>query len=315
MEELAQAIRGLRTESPDRDFFVISHPITKPLYYSVSEQLEARASANTKLTLFLTTGGGDPDAGFRIARAFRHHYREHLRVAVPSWCKSAGTLVAIAANDLAIGDFGELGPLDIQVHKGTELQERSSGLDIISAIGAVTAHAKMTFHEMLKETRGMGLATKLSAEFAAQVSSAVAGPLFAQIDPMRLGELQRAMDIAFQYGDRLNAYGDNLKEGALSTLIREYPSHGFVIDRKEAKERFHRVFPLTDVEKQFVKAFWGLLQFPREVACFLPEPPQIDESGTTQGENEQDAEQQGLGSQPQGADGEQPHESRAQPDG
>jgi hypothetical protein len=67
-------------------------------------------------------------------------------------------------------------------------------------------------------------------------------PVYAQIDPVKLGEIQRAIAIAQAYGIRLNnAYDRNLLEGGLEHLIVGYPSHGFVIDRKEAKALFRRV--------------------------------------------------------------------------
>lgn len=278
MDTFEDAVQKLKDSRPDHDFLVISSPISRDLHYKLSSLLAAKKKKR-KCTVFLTTYGGDPDGGYRIARCLRHHYPDHLRVAVASWCKSAGTLVAIAANELAIGDFGELGPLDIQVHKGSELQERSSGLDIVQALAAVTAHTKMTFHEMLRETRGMGLSTKLSAEFAAQVSSAVAAPLFSQIDPMRLGEMQRATRIAFEYGKRLDRYSENLKPDALDLLINAYPSHSFVIDRKEAKELFNSVSPLTAEEQRFVDLVWPVIRFQGELADIVPVDKAEDQPG------------------------------------
>jgi hypothetical protein len=49
------------------------------------------------------------------------------------------------------------------------------------------------------------------------------------------------MNIAKEYGERLDAVTHNLKEGALERLLTEYPEHGFVIDGQEAKELFVNV--------------------------------------------------------------------------
>lgn len=156
--------------------------------------------------------------------------------------------------------MGELGPLDIQVRKGSELQENSSGLDIMQALQAVTAHTQDAFHRLLLGTRGLGLSTKLCAEYAANVASGIAAPLIGQIDPIRLGEMQRATRVAYEYGQRLNAYTSNLKSGALERLVSEYPAHGFVIDRKEAAELFNKVHHLNDAERAFCDAFWHCVQ-------------------------------------------------------
>lgn len=258
-QDFIAALRALRDEGPDRDYIVITSAITRHLHGQLSDLLKAR-STHARATVFLTTYGGDPDGGYRIARCLRHHYKEELRVVVPSWCKSAGTLVAIAASELAIGDRGELGPLDVQVFKGSELQERSSGLDITEALGFVGQHVRWGYHSMLKEARRMGLSTKLAADMAAHIGAAIAAPLLAQVDPLRLGELQRATRIAWDYGKRLDGYSQNLKEGALKSLIHEYPSHSFVIDRKEAGNLFHRVYQLTKAEQMFVDAAWAWVE-------------------------------------------------------
>ena len=273
-----EAVAGLLQEDGARDYYFVSHPVSRDLHRVLSLQIDAHKK-HSKATVFLNTYGGDPDGAFRIARCLRHHYKDKgsLRIAIPNWCKSAGTLVAIAGDELGIGDFGELGPLDIQVLKGSELQEQSSGLDITEAMGALTEHIKESFHLVLKETRNLGLSTKLSAEFAAQVSAAIATPLFSQLDPLRFGELQRLTRIADEYGKRLNSYGLNLKPGALDRLIHKYPSHNFVIDRKEAKELFERVGPLTPAEVVFCDAVWHHLDHQSNLALAIlppaPEPP------------------------------------------
>lgn len=71
--------------------------------------------------------------------------------------------------------------------------------------------------------------------------------IFAQVDPMRLGEMDRAQQIAVQYGERLVDGGANVKENAVLRLAAGYPSHFFVIDQKEARELFEKVRePSTD---------------------------------------------------------------------
>lgn len=277
-ENFNAAISGLFAEADDRDFVVISKPIARNLHWELTAAA-TQYRRKEKCTVFLTTHGGDPDAGYRIARCLRHHYK-HVRLAVPSACKSAGTLIAIAADELGIGDLGELGPLDIQVRKPSELWENSSGLDIQQALQTVTEHVETSFHRTLVSTRNAsGLSTKLCAEFAGHVASAIAGPLFAQIDPIRLGEMQRATRVAYSYGQRLDTHTKNLKDGALERLISEYPAHGFVIDRKEAKELFNRVSPLTNAERVFCDVLWNTVSKPADFGPWFVQPP-VDTTAT-----------------------------------
>ncbi|MGA8832954.1 MAG: hypothetical protein WB554_15225 [Desulfomonilaceae bacterium] len=49
------------------------------------------------------------------------------------------------------------------------------------------------------------------------------------------------MSIAEHYGNMLNRNTKNLRQKALTRLIENYPSHGYVIDKNEADFIFHRV--------------------------------------------------------------------------
>ncbi|MFY3138033.1 SDH family Clp fold serine proteinase [Achromobacter xylosoxidans] len=264
MEPLKNAIQELAEEQSDRDFILISRGVTRELHHDLSEHL-ATKKRHTKCTVFLTTRGGDADGGYRTARCLRHNY-EHVRLIIPSLCKSAGTLIAIGADELVIGDLGELGPLDVQVRKANELAERSSGLDIIQALGISLSHVQGAFRDtLLGVRRGLRLSTRLAGEFASQLAAGVAAPLYAQIDPNRLGEMQRAVQIASQYGERLNACSNALQEDALEKLVAGYPSHGFVIDRKEAKELFNSVTKPTEKESKLTSVAWEILRDEAEI--------------------------------------------------
>ncbi len=263
-----KSVDDLIDADSDRDFIVISDRISRELHYRLSRALE-KQSSNSRCTVFLTTWGGDPDGGYRIARCLRHYYKDGIRLVIPSWCKSAGTLIAMGADELAIGDLGELGPVDIQVLKGSELEERSSGLDIQEAVAVIEKEAKDMFVAALHEIKGMGLSTKLSGEFAAQVTAALVAPIASQIDPIRLGEMNRATRIAHEYGARLSGRSGNLKPGAIAYLITKYPTHSFVIDRLEAKILFNRVSNMNSPETVFCDKNWGIIGEPNDTVLVL----------------------------------------------
>ena len=202
---------------------------------------ELKKKQAERALLVLATPGGDPHAGFRIARAMQHHYEAGFDALVPRYCKSAGTLILIGAASLYLDDMSELGPLDVQVKKGDELFGRSSGLDIFQAVNYLQTQAINTFNSYLMDLARAGLSTKVSSEIASRLTSGLLSPIAAQIDPIKLAEMQRATAIAFEYGTRLNEKGANLQPTGLAALVSGYPSHGFVIDRKEARAVFLRV--------------------------------------------------------------------------
>ena len=112
----------------------------------------------------------------------------------------------------------------------------------------------------------------MAGELASQLACGVVEPLYAQIDPNRIGEMQRAIQIAHEYGTRLDGHGSNLKEGALDALVAGYPSHSFVIDRKEARNLFKSVQPLTRAEQQACTTLWFLMGEQANDFCTLLEP-------------------------------------------
>lgn len=225
------------------DLLLYLGPISRTGYDAVTDILEKSSSRAEQVYVFLGTYGGDPAAAYRIARALKHHYNK-VSIVIPTFCKSAGTLLAVVADELLIADTGELGPLDIQLKKTDELFGTSSGLDITQAITFLNKQTNEILNQTLVELNGRySISTKTAADIATKLATSALSPIYAQIDPVRVGEINRALNIAFQYGKRLNATSNSLKDGekTLKKLMMEYPDHGFVIDRKEAKELFNHV--------------------------------------------------------------------------
>ena len=225
----------------DGEIFLYYGDISRHGYDEISLAYEQAKEKKEKVCLVLITCGGDPDAAYRIARATNHHFNR-VEILIPDRCKSAGTLLCIGAHQLIFGDRGELGPLDIQLSKPNEMFESMSGLDIIQAINALQAQLLDSFRTYLVDIRaGSQIQTKMAAEIATKLADGLIAPIASKIDPLTLGEHQRAMQIAFDYGERLNKMVSSLKNNALIKLVSSYPSHGFVIDRKEAGNLFKNV--------------------------------------------------------------------------
>lgn len=296
------------------DVFLYYGDISRVGYGAISDALEKRETKSEKACLILITYGGDPDAAYRIARACHHHYRE-FEILIPDVCKSAGTLLCVGANRLIFGDRGELGPLDIQLSKPDEMFESMSGLDIIQALNALENQVLSSFRSYLIDIRqGSRIRTSLAADIAAKLADGFIAPIAAKIDPVTLGEHQRAMQIAYDYGERLNKMSKSLETGALVKLVSSYPSHGFVIDRKEASGLFKHVSAPDGVTSPIYEWARGMLS-----RCPYPKIPAVmdvrdaaEGNQLTEEESNNEAtpaDESGIESHNEEADGNTEHES------
>lgn len=214
--------------------------------------------------LVLVTGGGSPDAAYKIARYLQNRYSS-FKVLISGWCKSAGTLLAIGAEELIFTPYGELGPLDVQMVKADKLTGMESGLNISEAFRALEQRAHLTYHKLLNEilSSTSGVVTFQTASHAAtELINAMYAPIFSRIDPEEVGSRSRAMRIGEDYGKRLNEKWQNLKPDSLRRLSQTYSSHGFVIDRMEASALFQRVRGTTQHEMELVEGLGPAARHP-----------------------------------------------------
>jgi ATP-dependent protease ClpP protease subunit len=74
------------------------------------------APRGKNLDLILHTGGGDIDAAEKLSALIRTTVGDaQLRIIVPDYAKSAGTMIAVGADNIVMGDTSELGPIDPQI--------------------------------------------------------------------------------------------------------------------------------------------------------------------------------------------------------
>ena len=215
--------------------------------------------------LILVTNGGDADAAYKVGRYLQETY-ESLAVLLSGLCKSAGTLVAIAGEELIFTPYGELGPLDVQVKKEDKLGVQESGLNISEAFNAMEERARDTYHnlivEILSASNGVvSIRTAMSA--ASDMVSSLYGPIFRRFDPEEVGSRSRAMRIGEEYAHRLNVKWGNLKSESIELLSRSYPSHGFVIDFDEAQRMFENVRQANEDEINLIKYLGRAARFPQ----------------------------------------------------
>ena len=241
-EKVGQVISTV-AEERNADIFLLAGDLTDEVGHRFIDTCPTLSNAQNCI-LFLTTRGGSMDAAYRITRCVKNRYPAgDFMLVVDGLCKSAGTLIALGADTLVMTDRAELGPLDTQVRVRDEFGEQQSGLIDNDALRYLNEEVFNSFRGHLSRLLSLGnsdLTTQTALRVASELTLGLFGGIYKQIGPTRFGETARAIQVALEYGYRVNS--SNVQEGALEKLVTGYPSHGFVIDRREAEDLFYNVY-------------------------------------------------------------------------
>lgn len=230
------------------DIIFINGPLMPPFDEQLRKLLDGRTrKQKDKLYVLLVTEGGLGDVAYRSCRQLQFSYRS-ITAVMSGWCKSAGTLFSAGAHEIVFGPKGELGPIDVQLRRADEIGERDSGLAVDTAFDALSEASFKLFERYMmgiKETSFGSVTFKTAADIAAQIAVGLVAPIFAQLDPIKVGEIHRSVRVAEEYAKRLALIGRNINRDddfdGVDMLVRGYPSHGFAIDFFEARMVFRRV--------------------------------------------------------------------------
>ena len=180
-----------------------------------------RAPANRDLDLLLHTRGGSIDAAEKLLGMLKRHVGpKQLRVIVPDFAKSAGTLMALGADSVVMSDMSELGPIDPQIRL------RGEWLAVQNYLDAFETHA-----ETLKTAPD---------NVAAQI-------MLGKLDPATLKLCEAAVDRARQAAESLLKRGMFHNGGNWSLTASElldttrWRSHAQMISWEDARDLGLRV--------------------------------------------------------------------------
>ena len=170
------------------------------------------------IDLLLHTNGGDIDAAQKLIELVLARLRPSgkLRVIVPDYAKSAGTLMALGADEIIMSDSSELGMIDPQF---TLKDER--GNDITTSVVAYV----QTFDFYSEAVRK-------------NPEDPVAAAMLSQFDPIVVRKFQgyrdRARDIAMKMLNRTG--GESTRASSALMDIDRWKSHNQMIGYEDAKE-------------------------------------------------------------------------------
>lgn len=208
-------------------------------------------SSDRTIDLILDTFGGSLDSAFKTM-LFVSRFAKRIRVFVPRRAKSAGTLIAIGANELYMSPFAELGPLDTQIRDPRNPTDRVSALDCYQSVDYVRAFGLSTlsksFRALAAETRTLIPLPQL-VNTSADFSIGSISPILTQVNALDFGGWGRTLRIGEMYAQTLLSRADYSEEEAQAIayqLVYGYTHHPFPIDTNEARRIGLRPFPMTE---------------------------------------------------------------------
>jgi hypothetical protein len=195
-----------------------------------------------KLYVLIDSSGGDAHAAFHLVTVLRRCGQE-LHVIVSEWAKSAATLVCLGADTIHMAKDAELGPLDAQLRDPTGSSKPKSALNVFKALEHLQRYSIESLDlATVLFIKKSGMDIPYAIEKALGFVACIVAPLYEQVDPMELGEAGRELEVGEEYCKRImKRYGyHSLSSEQIQSmtyhLVRQYPTHGFVIDIEEAKD-------------------------------------------------------------------------------
>jgi hypothetical protein len=227
----------------EKDLILYRHDIDRIPGDYLRKIVDRRKSKHSHVGFVLVTRGGAPGDAYRIVRCLQHEY-EHVTMYVFGECKSAGTLMVMGGDELAMSKWGELSPLDIQIRREDQMT-RESGAVTEEAFSKMRQEAFMTLRKVFSEMLDFGngrISIQTASEIGVKLTSGLFSPISSQIDPLKVGETSRHMSILLEYAERLSRMPHQQTQDAVAQLASGYSSHSFVIDRWEAVDLFGENF-------------------------------------------------------------------------
>jgi ATP-dependent protease ClpP protease subunit len=230
--QLAGLLQAIESERKSRvvvywtsDIARVSDAAVVPLY----DQLAAAGQVE-KLDLVLYTRGGDTEVPWRMVTLIRE-FAEELAVLIPHRASSAGTLLAMGANEIVMTPLAALGPIDPS--RTHPLLPKVSGGEPEPVSVQDMRHAM----QFIREAGGNDKEMPYTPEAMAQIFTA----LFEKLHPLAIGAIEQSYALSKLIGRRclethMDPKQDEAKIGSIvDKLCDDYKSHAYQISRSEAR--------------------------------------------------------------------------------
>lgn len=161
-----------------------------------------KLSKDKQIVLLIDSSGGSAKSAYQLATFFRHYCGRFVAL-VPRSAKSAATLLAIGADEIILGNYGELGPVDAQVRDGggyVPTLDRVKALERLHA-SALEALDRTMVLLTLRSREDVDKLLPRALDFAAALSQ----PYLQNTDMVEYTRMSRVLKIGEDYASRLLA--------------------------------------------------------------------------------------------------------------
>lgn len=241
--DLINELQKIRINIPHFLFIGSINPNSTLLLRQSIIEFKAKNKDCKEIDFIINSPGGLADEAYRIIRTLRRNF-ETVNIIVPFWVKSAATLLSLGGSNIIMDEYGEFGPLDAQLGKPRDDSpeyERESALNDEHTVNIIETHFKAMYESMFLQVYEHERINISKNELSKQLLDHLSKfyePLLKQINPYKLGDKRRKLDIAAHYAQRiLFEYGaDDVKNDEskvrklVDYLVDGCPDHGFVID-------------------------------------------------------------------------------------
>lgn len=265
-KERKAQLRRIAEARGGRDVLVIAADLNKP-QAPVAIGYEDRLPVHDQLAnlsgkaldLILETPGGSGEVAEDIVNMLRAKY-DDVAVIVPGYAKSAGTMIAMAADDILMESVSALGPIDAQLHwqgKVFSAQALLAGMEKIKDEVVRSGSLNKAYIPMLQ---GISPGELQDAENALQFTQEVVADWLAKCkfknwtihsssgkpvsDEDRKG---RAQEVAAQLCDheRWRRHGRSLRIADLVGMRLRITDYGAMPDLADAVRRYYALLQMT----------------------------------------------------------------------
>lgn len=225
IDSIAEGIKSLRS----RPLFVmyyhetagrISHEDVRDMYDEFRRRGWSRDNLHDDLDVLIHCYGGDANASYRVGQIL-HDFAKTVVFLVPFHATSGATIICLGGEEIRLGAYAALSPIDIRIG--------DIELASVDSFKQFAIDCRRDVERVLDEN---------DSERTTDVESALLCEMVKQDTALGVGTLYRLSTLTGHYAFRLaydymfleHSNRQVMAQKITDSLLREFPSHSFVLD-------------------------------------------------------------------------------------